>query len=107
VNYGLLKVVTNTHPPSKQLERNNSTESNATTITNTTTTSECMLIDGEFINSEFYIDESLPSSLNTSDERQEDVEKFQCGSNNNDNLSSFNEIDDPQSVIMLLQVYIT
>ena len=75
--------------------------------------------DSEFINSEFYIDESLPSSLTSDDRRAEDgctrPLKYESSSDDieqmaGDDKSSSDQYagqlqDDADTVILLLQVY--
>jgi hypothetical protein len=65
------------------------------TGTQATTSGDGMLIDGEFINSEFYIDESLPSSLCEDRDGEDGVV-----GRDPDSLSNFNE----SQSMMLLQV---
>lgn len=74
--------------------------------------------DSEFINSEFYIDESLPSSLNSDRQDEQFLRqlKDECSSDDNihqmddrylssDNIDFGKLISDSEAVISLLQVY--
>lgn len=99
----------------------NSKSNSSTTLESNSSTQECaddmITLDDEFINSEFYIDESLPSSLD-SDKQDEIIQnekllmdylikienlKDHNLNTNSCDLEKFN--DDTRTVLLLLQVH--